>query len=554
MVKNVGQKMAQKKATEKVTEWTNIDDEFTIDDIGARLLANLARGIYNHEAVLREYVQNACDALRASSSTPTHAAIKISIDDDDAITIHDDGIGMDEQAIKESKKIAVSPKAGKKDMTGFRGIGIWAGFQACKRLEIVTTKLGTPYRYRLELDFGEISKHVDEDINIKSLLDNRFRITRDEAPANEHYTRVTLHDLVDEYLKLTDKAELRRIVSAHLPCKIDPAFPYADKINEKIHAFDGYQEYSILVDNDEVFKEFPSEVGTPQFKDLIVGGAEYGRAWYCTGTHALKTKTAGQFRGFRMRIRNFAVGRASIYDDEYGSGFGITEKVKLGSPIHLSWHVGEIHITHPDVIPDTPRSALELDQISRRAIVAVREFYDDRIADSRAIADFKKFDDQVERAELLLKKEKLFVDPAELRDLVQSLQEQDRRAREAADNKVKRRVKERLNSGTFRRRRHDALKALQETLDEMGQSTPPPSEPTSKSGNGKSGNAKKSAATASAASEPIVDSDFDYEKLLSDIFAVVEDKLGEDDELVRDMCLAIQEVFQKNGIAIGTET
>src|SRR5947207_3091756 len=151
MVKKVNKKTGGKEGAEKPSGWIDIEDQFTIDDIGARLLANLARGIYNHEAVLREYVQNACDALRALPNTPSHAAIKISINDDDSITVHDDGIGMDEKAIKESKKIAVSPKAGKKDMTGFRGIGIWAGFQACKRLEIVTTQLGTPYRYKLEL-------------------------------------------------------------------------------------------------------------------------------------------------------------------------------------------------------------------------------------------------------------------------------------------------------------------------------------------------------------------------------------------------------------------
>jgi hypothetical protein len=35
--------------------WKNIPDTFTIDDIGATLLANLARGIYKHETVLLEY-------------------------------------------------------------------------------------------------------------------------------------------------------------------------------------------------------------------------------------------------------------------------------------------------------------------------------------------------------------------------------------------------------------------------------------------------------------------------------------------------------------------
>src|SRR5688572_19475550 len=112
--------------------WSKIKDEFEIDDIGARLLANLAKGIYTHEAVLREYVQNAADAyeqLRASGSTVTDPTIKITVEQSKSLSIYDAGIGMNKKAIREAKKIAVSPKAGA-NLTGFRGIGIWAGFQA----------------------------------------------------------------------------------------------------------------------------------------------------------------------------------------------------------------------------------------------------------------------------------------------------------------------------------------------------------------------------------------------------------------------------------------
>ena len=42
--------------------WQAIRDEFTIEDIGAPLLTNLAKGIYTPEAMLREYVQNAGDS------------------------------------------------------------------------------------------------------------------------------------------------------------------------------------------------------------------------------------------------------------------------------------------------------------------------------------------------------------------------------------------------------------------------------------------------------------------------------------------------------------
>ena len=138
--------------------WQTIPDEFTIDDIGARLLANLARGIYNHEAVLREYVQNACDAYTELPVFPDYPTINIRVVSADTITIQDNGIGMGERRVKECKKIAVSPKtAFHRELTGFRGIGIWAGFQACNRLEIETTTAGVPLRYRLRIDFTESS-------------------------------------------------------------------------------------------------------------------------------------------------------------------------------------------------------------------------------------------------------------------------------------------------------------------------------------------------------------------------------------------------------------
>ncbi len=90
--------------------WTQLDDEFTIDDIGARLLENLARGMYTHEGVLREYVQNACDSYQELDTLPENPTINVRILDKSTISIQDNGIGMDEAAIKACKKIAVSPQ------------------------------------------------------------------------------------------------------------------------------------------------------------------------------------------------------------------------------------------------------------------------------------------------------------------------------------------------------------------------------------------------------------------------------------------------------------
>ncbi len=151
----------------------NIETQTTIDDFGAYLLANLARGIYNYEAVLREYVQNAADAYLDLPRMPKKPIITIRTVGEDTVTIQDNGIGMDIDDLKECKKIGVSSKGRRRGRAGFRGIGIWAGFQACNRLEIETTKLGSVYRCVLQIDFEDILRHVHDNINLKQLLDGR---------------------------------------------------------------------------------------------------------------------------------------------------------------------------------------------------------------------------------------------------------------------------------------------------------------------------------------------------------------------------------------------
>jgi hypothetical protein len=534
--------------------WTNIDDEFTINDIGARLLANLARGIYNHEAVLREYVQNACDAYAALDASSTDSnpnePILITIEDEDTLAIHDNGIGMNLTELKASKRIAVSPKAEIEGMTGFRGIGIWAGFQACNQLEIVTTKSGDKNRYRLLIDFSDILEHVNEDINIKLLLDGRFRIASDEAKKGEHYTRVTLLGLQGDYLKLTERTELQRIVSQILPCKIDPQFEYVDEINDFYGTLEGYQDYSILVDGGEVFKQFPKEVGPPQTVPLTRDSQEFGKAWYCTNEkgRSFPPPTARDFRyrSFRLRIRNFAVGRVGIYDDENASGYGINATVNLRSAPHLNWHVGEIHLTNPDLLPDTPRSALELDTLSRSAIVAIRSFYEDRIADSRALADFNSCRRDLTVAEGMVAGTSS--DEIDAAALLTSLQEQDAkiRSKQPAD-KIKKRLRELL-------RKRDYKERLRKTLRLLSAQVPAATtgEEVESSSSVNSRNlAKTSSKTVAGSGVKFsngADASVDFERLLSEVFHAIKSKLGEDDELFTEICEEILKVFRTEGL------
>src|SRR3954468_17913030 len=90
--------------------WKLLDDELEWDDVGGRLLANIARGMYSPQGVLREYVQNPVDAYK-DLALPSDEHKIIITPGKDSLSIQDFGVGMDDKGIREAKKIAVSTKS-----------------------------------------------------------------------------------------------------------------------------------------------------------------------------------------------------------------------------------------------------------------------------------------------------------------------------------------------------------------------------------------------------------------------------------------------------------
>jgi len=493
--------------------------------------------------VLREYVQNAADAYRqlnVSGVVQAQPRISITIEGN-SLSIHDNGGGMNKKGIREAKKIAVSPKANA-NLTGFRGIGIWAGFQACNRLEIVTTKKGDNSRYRLSIDFKEISKNVDKDINIKQLLDNRFRLEEASAETNEHYTLVTLHGIHTEYAGLLKPQELQRIVSQTLPCRIDPNFKYRTELEKFVHPADGYQEFHIFVGNDEVFKAFPTDIREPQFEILKEGSLELAKVWWASGKSALKT-SGSQFRSFRLRVRNFAVGRVGIYNDENGLQFGIMDDQPLKNSRRLDWFVGEIHVTNDQIVPDTPRNHLELDALSRAGVAKIRAFYSHRIAEAGALADFNSDEGAIVEGEKIAAQGPLTADGLEdAHRLLQKLNKQENLVTGKAPAELaKRKLRELLSDPALKQRRHALIKTLSALAQAMSPAAPSPDPPPAKEPESKAPATPK-APPPKETGAPTTEG-AEMEQLLSEILAVIADKL-DDDELVTELSKAVENLFQ----------
>jgi hypothetical protein len=534
--------------------WKDIKDQFTIQDIGAPLLANLAKGIYSPEAVLREYVQNAADAYidleesRKKKLPPTEKQIDIYLQENDTLAIQDSGVGMNLQDIRQYKRIALSPKLGK-DRAGFRGIGIWAGFSACDALVVESSKQGDPHKYRLTLNFGEMRKRVSENIDVKQLLDDRYCIEEDVAPAADHYTQIRLGNLHNEFRDLLDPEELERIVRQILPCRIDPNFKYAEKVSEHLRSLDGFQEFIINVKDVEVVKRFPTNVTEPLFATLKHDDEEYAFVWYCTSPTVRSFKST-EPSNFRLRVRNIGVGGPGIYSQEDGSHWGVRNPVN--SPELLDWYVGEIHIIRPEVRPNTPRSELELDAESRRAITLIRTFYDERITYRRANSDVNSHLSQVKDTAQRISEEKTFGD-ADANRLLKQMQKYEalskpKKAQLVGIEAEKRKILKQMEArdAEIARSRRDVITHLE---DLVGTSTKRPGKKAqtkaAKNG-GTNGTGSCFSGRGSADTVPIVD----YEQLLSDILLTIERHLGDQEELAAKVNEAIEDVFKRHGLLV----
>src|SRR5216684_4675475 len=130
------------KQPNRPVEWS-----FEPDDIGGELLGILSKGLYPDPLdCVREYVQNSVDA-KAKNVT-----IKIT---GNSVMIGDDGIGMDLDDLVQARRLGLSNKSRAEDV-GFRGIGIYSGFDICNRLLVTTKIVGEAKARVLEFDFGEM--------------------------------------------------------------------------------------------------------------------------------------------------------------------------------------------------------------------------------------------------------------------------------------------------------------------------------------------------------------------------------------------------------------
>lgn len=326
-------------------------------DIGGELLAILSKGLYTNPLdCIREYVQNAVDA-QAKNVT-----IKIT---GNSVVIFDDGQGMSLEELVQARQFGLSHKS-LTEHVGFRGIGIYSGFDLCNRLVITTKKANEANSHILEFDFGAMKEQLERErravqdhrTSLTELLTIYSHFVQEKDSLDRSYTMVQLEDISDTHIdQLSDLIRLRKYVLLNLPIDFDDDFEYKKVIKDYISKYvKGYNAIKITLETDSAPLEVVCRPAIPNLSKPELGlihnakNERIGCYWACL--HQGGSKIPDQYadyRGFIYRIKGFTI----------GDNFRLQDRFKKGNSALYWWYMGEIFVLDHNVIPNAARDDFE---------------------------------------------------------------------------------------------------------------------------------------------------------------------------------------------------
>lgn len=357
------------------------------DDIGGELISILSKGLYTNPLdCLREYAQNGVDA-RATTVT-----IKIT---GNTVMIFDDGVGMGLADLLQAKKFGLSPKS-ISEHVGFRGIGIYSGFDLCRQLVIKSTCEGDTSIYVLTFAFAAMKAQLDKErqqtgsterTSLLDLLTKHTTIARQEGEAglDEHYTSVELREIQAEHIALlSDRVRLREYLLQNLPIAFAPSFPHGAAIDTKLRAHvPGYNPIVVKLQlagqREEIVQKYgPSaaqiaeraesekgrkdgdpalpplslnlRLGDPEFRTIRnKAGQAIAFYWACLNKERgrLESGPTPQYEGFIYKVKGFSIGDRNKLRGRF-------PRTQL-----YHWFTGEVYVTDPLVVPNAERNDFE---------------------------------------------------------------------------------------------------------------------------------------------------------------------------------------------------
>lgn len=326
--------------------------------VGKQILDIITSGMYsNSMMVLREYVQNAADAIDKAISEnmvdQESARIDIEIDGESRrICITDNGCGVSSQNVSYVlSSIGVSSKSNG-NWRGFRGIGRLGGLGYCDQVVFETRSSKKEPISIATWDAKTLRnecRNAADRIDLIDVIDKIACCAKREAKANDppHFFRVimtNIHKFHKDDLMNIDVVQ--KYLSQVSPVPYDQTtFSFSKEVDAHLDALDGYRTYSIYLNGNRLFKPHKDLFSiSGQTQDKITGvqffeikgrkGDCIGRGWFGQSSFRASLHQNEKMRGIRIRQGNVEVG------DEYFLSDYFSERR------FSTWHIGEVHFNY----------------------------------------------------------------------------------------------------------------------------------------------------------------------------------------------------------------
>ena len=400
-------------------------------DIGGELMAILSKGLYTNPLdCLREYAQNAVDA---NADTIT---LKIT---GNSAMILDDGAGMGLEQLLDAKKFGLSSKS-IGEHVGFRGIGIYSGFDLCRRLVIKSTRAGDPAIYEMSFEFAEMKAQLDRErqnsdgagrTSLVDLLSGHTKIARLEEPddADDHYTSVELREIQPEHIeRLSDRRRLREYLLQNLPIAFAPGFEHGAAIDARLRqSVPGYNPITVklqlagspeetvhkygasaaqLAEHAKAVAAQPAgtaiqepklnlKLGAPTFREVQnSAGQTIAFYWACLNKERARLEPKEdnpQFEGLIYKVKGFSIGDRNKLRPMF-------PRAQL-----YPWFTGEVYVVDPQVVPNAERNDFETSAAKKTLEVKLLDDFQKHLkkeaetfqARAKAEAQIDKYADQI---------------------------------------------------------------------------------------------------------------------------------------------------------------
>jgi len=329
---------------------------------GMYLLETLTSGMYNDPlSIYREYIQNSVDSIDTCSSK-TNKSVNIALDPfTKSITIIDNGSGIPvKNAVSLLSGIGSSNKAGT-DLRGFRGIGRLGGIAFSDTVSFRTKAVNDNAEIVQKWDCIKLRKLLANPKNSAMHLNELFNeITtfgkNKSVDINKSYFEVKLEGVSSFRNYLFDIKKVKEYIAKTCPVDYSPnSFEYGKQINKYLKTnVNDYNSYPIYLNDKQIFKPYNNHVKVTSKGFDIIESIDFitiqdyedifAYGWIGKRKDLLGSISKGDdSSGIQVRVGNILLGDSHLLDRCFRE-----ERFN-------SYTVGELHIVHPELIPNSRR-------------------------------------------------------------------------------------------------------------------------------------------------------------------------------------------------------